>query len=158
MRMPRSGVPGGRSSSLGWKVVDDQQGDGGEQFHVFLAFAIEGGVSQFLQQPVGFAIQNTVALLDDGVSDGLGAVTFPAPWRAKEQGIFAFSDPVRRVAILSQFADEWIDLASRLSRACGLRSRYRRTKRYSGTRSSSIVAQASSEAALPYCWPARACP
>jgi hypothetical protein len=51
-------------------------------------------IGQILQQDVGFAIQHAVALLDDGVSDGLGAVTFPAPRWTYEQGIFALSDPV----------------------------------------------------------------
>jgi len=57
---------------------------------------------QLLQQGVGFAIENTVALLDNGVSDGLCAVTFPAPRRTKKQGIFPLSDPVR----CGQFEDQ----------------------------------------------------
>src|SRR6202166_3946966 len=76
--------------------------NGGQQVHKLLALAIERGISQFFQQRVGFAIQHTVALLDDGVSDGLCAVTFPAPRRAKEQGIFTLSDPVR----CGQFEDQ----------------------------------------------------
>jgi hypothetical protein len=43
-----------------------------------------------------------VALLDDGMSDGLGAVTFPAPGRTKKTGIFALADPVRG----GQFEDQ----------------------------------------------------
>ena len=61
-----------------------------------LRFAIERGVGQVLQQPVGFAIQNPVALLDDGMSDSLCAVTFAAARWTEEQGIFALSDPVRQ--------------------------------------------------------------
>ena len=30
---------------------------------------------------MGFAIENPITLLDDGVADGLGDVTFPAAWR-----------------------------------------------------------------------------
>jgi hypothetical protein len=40
--------------------------------------------------------------LDDGVPDGLRAVALAASWWAKEQGIFALSDPVRR----GQFEDQ----------------------------------------------------
>ena len=40
-----------------------------------------------------FAIQHAIALLDDGVSDGLRAVTFAAARRTKKQGVFAPSDP-----------------------------------------------------------------
>jgi hypothetical protein len=51
---------------------------------------------------VGFAIQHTVALLDDGVPDGLRAVALAASRWTEEQGIFALSDSVRR----GQFKDQ----------------------------------------------------
>ena len=38
------------------------------------------------------------------MSDGLGAVTFPASRRTEEQGIFALSDPVRGGQIEDQVA------------------------------------------------------
>ena len=48
---------------------------------MLLAFAVECGVGQFFQQGVCFAIENAVSLLDDGVPDGLGAVTLAASSR-----------------------------------------------------------------------------
>ena len=74
----------------------------GQQVHKLLALAIERGIGQFCQQGVGFAIQDAIALLDDGMSDGLCAVTFPAARRTKKQCIFALSDPVRG----GQFEDQ----------------------------------------------------
>ena len=62
------------------EIVDDKQGNRGEQFHVFFSFAIERGIGQFFKKDVGFAIDHTIALLDDGVTDGLGQVTFSAAW------------------------------------------------------------------------------
>jgi hypothetical protein len=93
---------GGQRQLAHSQVVDDQQRHGGQQFHKLLALAIERGVGQFFQQCVGFAIQHAVALLDDGVPDGLCAVTFAAARWTKKQGIFALSDPVRR----GQFEDQ----------------------------------------------------
>lgn len=72
---------GGQRQLAHPQVIDDQQRNRGQQFHELLAFAIERGVGQLFQQCVGFAIKHSVVLLDDGVSDGLGTVTFPAPRR-----------------------------------------------------------------------------
>src|SRR5271156_586357 len=86
------------------QVVDDEKRYGGQLVHQLLAFAIERGVGQFFQKPVSFAIQHAVALQDDGVSDGLCAVTFAAARRAEEQGILALSDPVRSGQVEDQTA------------------------------------------------------
>ena len=75
---------GGQRQLAHSQVVDDQQRHGGQQFYKLLAFAIEGGIGQFFQQYVGFAIQHSVALQDDGVPDGLCAVTFPASRRPRD--------------------------------------------------------------------------
>jgi len=64
-----------------------------KQFHVLLALAIECGVGQFFQQRVGFAIQHTITLLDDCVSDGLRDVALAAARRSEEQCVLATSDP-----------------------------------------------------------------
>ena len=72
---------GGQRQLAHSQVVDDQQRHGSQQVHKLLALAIERGVGQFFQQPVGFAIQHAVALLDGGVSDGLGAVALAAAGR-----------------------------------------------------------------------------
>jgi len=70
---------GGRERQLlHAKIVDDKQGYRGKQFHVFFSFAVQRGVGEFFQQDVRFAIDHTIALLDDGVTDGLGQVTFTA--------------------------------------------------------------------------------
>ena len=70
------------------EVIDDEQRHSGEQFHVFFAFAVQCGVGQLFQQDVRFAIQHAIALLDDGMSDGLGQVTFAGPgWTAKQRSL-----------------------------------------------------------------------
>jgi len=74
---------GGQRQLAHSQVVDDQQRHGGQLLHQFLALSIERSIRQVLQQCVGFAIQHTVALLDDGVSDGLGAVALAAPGRTR---------------------------------------------------------------------------
>src|SRR5260370_37591114 len=85
---------GGQRQLAHSQVVDKQQRHGGQHFQQLLALAIERGVGQVLHQPVGFAIQNTVSLLEDSVADGLCAGTVAAARRAEQQGIFARSDPV----------------------------------------------------------------
>ena len=41
--------------------------------------AVEGGVGEFLEQDVGFAVEDAVALLDGGVADGLRRWLLPVP-------------------------------------------------------------------------------
>jgi len=80
--------------------------------HQLLAPAIERGIGQFFEQSVGFAIQHAVALLDDGVSDGLCAVTFAACQAGRgNKASFALSDPACRGQIENQTAIHlWIEL------------------------------------------------
>ena len=54
------------------------------QFHVLFARAVEGGVGEFLEQGVGFAIEDAIALLDGGAADGLGQVALAGAGRAKK--------------------------------------------------------------------------
>ena len=72
---------GGQRQLAHSQVVDDQKRHSGQQVHKLLALAIERGIGQLFQQGVGFAIQHPVALLDNGLSDGLRTVTFPAARR-----------------------------------------------------------------------------
>jgi hypothetical protein len=74
------------------EIVDDQQGHGGQQFHVLFASAVQGSVGQIFQQGVRFPIEHAVALQDDGVSDGLGKMTFPASGWAYEKSVLASAD------------------------------------------------------------------
>lgn len=63
------------------EVVDDQQGDGGEVADVVLAGAAELGLAEVVEQGVGFAVQDPVALLDDGEADGLRQVALAGAGR-----------------------------------------------------------------------------
>ena len=56
------------------EVVDDEQRHGGEVREVALAGAIELGLSDFLEEDVGLAVERAVPLLDGGVPDGLREV------------------------------------------------------------------------------------
>src|ERR1700733_548537 len=75
------------------QVIDDEKRHSGKQFHMLLAVAVQCGVCQLFQQDVRFAIQHAIALLDDLVPDGLGAVTLTASTRTKEQCVLPPSDP-----------------------------------------------------------------
>ena len=75
---------GGQRQLAHSQVVDDKKRHSGEQFHVLLPFAIQCGVSQLFQQDVRFSIQHAIALLDDCVPDGLGAVTLTASSRPRD--------------------------------------------------------------------------
>ena len=70
------------------EVVDDQQRHGGEVGEIVLARAVERGVGEFLQQRVGLAIDDAVALLDRGAADGLGEMALPRPWRPEKERVF----------------------------------------------------------------------
>src|SRR5208283_4154600 len=74
------------------EIVDDQQGHGGQQLHVLFTRAVQGSVGQIFQQRVRFPIEHAVALQDDGVSDGLGKMTFPASGRADKKSVLASAD------------------------------------------------------------------
>ena len=54
------------------------------RLHVLLACAVNDGFGQLVQQDVRFAIQHAVALLNGGLADGLGQVTFPGAAGARE--------------------------------------------------------------------------
>ena len=56
------------------EVVDDEQGHAGQLGQVGLAGVGEGGLGELLEEGVGLAIDDAVALLDGGASDGLGKV------------------------------------------------------------------------------------
>jgi hypothetical protein len=63
---------GGGWESTHAEVVDDEQRDGGELREGGLAGAGELGVGELVDEGVGFAVEDAVALLDDGHTDGLG--------------------------------------------------------------------------------------
>src|ERR1700687_2898057 len=74
------------------EIVDDEQGRRCDRFHVLFARAVDNGFGQFFEQQMRFAIQHAVALLNGGVTDGLGEMTFPGTTWAQKQGIFAARD------------------------------------------------------------------
>ena len=50
---------------------------------MLFAFSIQRGIGQFFQQQMRFTIEHAITLLDHGVANGLGDVTFPATRRTK---------------------------------------------------------------------------
>src|SRR5260370_30458181 len=44
------------------EIIDDEQRNRRQQFHVFLAGSIDGGFGQIIEQLVGFAIPHAIAL------------------------------------------------------------------------------------------------
>ena len=59
------------------EVVDDEQVRAAELGEVVLAGLGERRLGEFFEEGVRFAVEDAVALLDGGVSDGLGEVTLP---------------------------------------------------------------------------------
>src|SRR5712692_8316236 len=57
------------------EVVDDEQGHGGELDEVGLPRAAELGVGELVDERMGLAVQDAMALLDDGAAEGLGEMT-----------------------------------------------------------------------------------
>jgi hypothetical protein len=104
-------LSGGQRQLAHSQVIDDEKRHGGEQFHMLLAFAVQCGVCQLFQQDVRFAIQHAIALLDDGVPDGLGAVALSASSWAKKKCVFPPSDPCRSGQVEDKNAVHlWIEL------------------------------------------------
>src|SRR5205809_7346200 len=67
-----------------------------------LAGGVERRVGEFLEERVGFAIDDAIALLDHGAADGLGQMTFPRPWWAEKERVF----PLRDEAAGRQLVDQ----------------------------------------------------
>jgi len=61
------------------EVIDDEQGDGGDRFHVLLAGTVERSVSELFEQDVSFAVEHFVALLDSGLADACAKWLLPVP-------------------------------------------------------------------------------
>jgi hypothetical protein len=74
------------------QIVDDQQGHGHEELHLFFACAVECRFCEFIEQGVGFTVEHAVALLDGCLSDGLGQVTLAGAGRTEKQGVFVPGD------------------------------------------------------------------
>jgi hypothetical protein len=68
------------------EVVDDEQGHRSEVGEVLLAGAADGGVGDLLDEGVGLAVEDAVALLDGGATDGLSEVALARSRLAKEEG------------------------------------------------------------------------
>src|SRR2546427_8889558 len=74
------------------QVIDDDERDGREFGHPLAAGAGEGGVGEFLEQPMGFAVQHAMALLDERAAEGLGEMTLARAGRAKEDDVLALGE------------------------------------------------------------------
>jgi hypothetical protein len=58
------------------RSLDTQKRHRNEQFHAFFAGSIDGCFGQVIEQFVAFAIEDAIPLLDSGLSDALGKMTF----------------------------------------------------------------------------------
>lgn len=58
------------------KIIDDEQGHGGYGFQVVFPAAIEGGIGKLIKQDVSFAVEDSIALLDGGLAEGLGVALY----------------------------------------------------------------------------------
>ena len=74
------------------QVVDDEERDGRQRREVCLACIRERGLRDLFQQRVGFPIEDAVALLNDGASDGLGEMALARAGWAEEEDIFPLAD------------------------------------------------------------------
>ena len=83
---------GGEGQLAHPQIVEDEQGDGHQELHVFFAGAVESGFGQFVEQGVGLAVEHAIPLLDSGVADGLGQMTLARAGWTEKQGIFVARD------------------------------------------------------------------
>ncbi len=61
------------------KIVDDEERHSGYGFHVFLASAFSNRIAQVVQEHMGIAIEDLVALQDHGLANRLCQVTLDCP-------------------------------------------------------------------------------
>jgi hypothetical protein len=66
------------------EVINEEQGDGGDLRDVLLAGAGELGLGEVLEEDVGLAVEDAMALLDHGEADGLGQVALARPGRSND--------------------------------------------------------------------------
>jgi hypothetical protein len=66
------------------EVVDDEERHDGQISEVLLAGAVEGGVGDLLDEGVGLAVDDAVALVDGGAADGLGQVALAGSGRISD--------------------------------------------------------------------------
>ena len=67
------------------EVVDDEQRNGGDVCDVGLAGPLELGVGELVEEDVGLAVEDAMALLNDGEADRLGEVALAGAGSAEEE-------------------------------------------------------------------------
>lgn len=65
------------------KIVDDEQRNCGDRFHVLFTCAVGVGIGQFVEQNMGFAIQHFIPLQNGGLANGLGQMAFAGAGRVR---------------------------------------------------------------------------
>ena len=76
------------------EVVDDEQGHAGQLGQIVLAGLGERRLGELLEEGVGFAVDDAVALLDGGAADGLGKMALTGTRRPDQER------PYRRSCVL----------------------------------------------------------
>lgn len=102
---PVKAQPAGRSEAREERpvsAVDDEERDGRQLGEEGLACAVERRVGQLLQEDVGFAIEDAVALENRRSANGLGEVTLAGARWSKKQRVL----PLRNEARDGQVVDE----------------------------------------------------
>jgi len=74
------------------EIIDEEERDGGELRQVLLPRARQLGISEFIEQHVGFAVERALALLDHGEADRLRQVAFARAGRTLKQSVFVLGD------------------------------------------------------------------
>ena len=77
------------------EVVDDEQGHAGQLDQVALAGVGERGLGELPEEGVRLAVDDAVALLDGGASEGLGKMALARTGRADQQDVLALGDETR---------------------------------------------------------------
>ena len=77
------------------EVVDDEQGHAGQLGQIGLAGVGERRFGEFFKEGVRFAVDDAVALLDGGPSDGLGEMALARTGRTDQECVFALGDEPR---------------------------------------------------------------
>lgn len=68
----------------------NQQRNCGERFQVLLAFAVSHRIGEIIEQHMGFAVEDAIALQNGGLADGLCQMALARAARSEEKSVCVF--------------------------------------------------------------------
>src|SRR2546426_9640590 len=85
-------------------LIDDEERNGGKQFHLFFASSIERGIGEVIAEGVGFTIEDAITLLNGGLANRLGEMAL-AGARRTQLIVLTFQLTLRCITVGIRFTD-----------------------------------------------------